>query len=150
MKEATLCFVVKGDEILMINRNKPPFMGLWNALGGKKKEGESIEDCAKREILEECKIAVKKVELLSRFTWNYDDEVGYAFVCFVDNESGNFPLKTDEGIVDYKKTDWILDKNNYGVIDDLRIFVKDIKMQEKHNYHLIYDGKTLIKAIKLD
>ena len=33
-RKATLCFVRNGEKILMINRVKPPFMGMWNAVGG--------------------------------------------------------------------------------------------------------------------
>ena len=55
MKGATLCFVIKDDEILMINRNKPPFMGLWNAVGGHIEDGETPSQSAIREIKEERK-----------------------------------------------------------------------------------------------
>ena len=53
MAIVTLCFVKKDDKILMINRNKSPFMGMWNALGGHKEENESALECAIREIYEE-------------------------------------------------------------------------------------------------
>ena len=53
MAIVTLCFVKKEDKILMINRNKPPFMGMWNALGGHLEEGETLEECAIRETEEE-------------------------------------------------------------------------------------------------
>ncbi|MDY2889313.1 MAG: hypothetical protein SOU19_07090, partial [Candidatus Caccosoma sp.] len=59
-----------------------------------------------------------------------------------------YPLKIDEGIIDFKDIDWILDKKNYGVIDDLRIFINDIKNNQKNNYHFIYDGSKLVKCIK--
>ena len=37
-KEAVMCFVIKDEKVLMINRSKSPFMGLWNAVGGKVEE----------------------------------------------------------------------------------------------------------------
>lgn len=31
----TNCFIKKGDRILLLNRNKPSWMGMWNGVGGK-------------------------------------------------------------------------------------------------------------------
>ncbi len=151
MRKAVLCFVILGDEILMINRNKPPFMGLWNALGGKVKDGESIFEAGKREIFEESGIAVNNVELLSEFTWNYDDELGYALVSKITEEDikgKTFPLVLEEGLVDFKNVDWVLNAKNYGVIEDLAVFIKDIKNGVKQNYHLVYKNKKLKRVIK--
>ena len=150
MKKATLCFVKKGDKILLINRNKSPFMGLWNAVGGKLKDGESVIDCAKREIFEESGIKVDNVEVISEFTWNYDDEIGYATLSNLDDnfDAENFINYSREGLVVFKDIDWVLDSKNYGVIEDLRVFIKDIKMGEKNNYHLVYKDNNLMEVIK--
>lgn len=150
MRKATLCFVKKGNKILVINRNKPPFVGMWNAVGGKFKEGESIEECAIREIKEESGVTVESAEVFSVFTWNYDDETGYATLSVLpdDYDETAFPKETEEGVVTFKDIDWIVSPENYGVIDDLKIFIGDIKKNKKTDYHLIYDNKTLVKAIE--
>lgn len=150
MRKATLCFVKKGNKILVINRNKPPFVGMWNAVGGKVKEGESIEECAIREIKEESGVTVESAEVFSVFTWNYDDETGYATLSVLpdDYDETAFPKETEEGVVTFKDIDWIVSPENYGVIDDLKIFIGDIKKNKKTDYHLIYDNKTLVKAIE--
>ena len=67
-RKATLCFVRNGEKILMINRVKPPFMGMWNAVGGHLVDGETPEQCAVREIKEESGITVDSVSLFSEFT----------------------------------------------------------------------------------
>lgn len=146
-KKATLCFVKHGDKILMINRNKPPFMGLWNALGGHVEKGESTEDCAKREIFEESGIRVDVVKLISVFTWNYDDEIGYAYLTELpeDFDENAYPVALNEGIIAFKEIDWILNEKNYGVIEDLRVFLTDIKTGKYKNYHLIYQDNKLKK-----
>ena len=151
MKGATLCFVICGDEILLINRNKPPFMGLWNAVGGHIEEGETPEQSAIREIKEESGLIVKNVELQSVFTWNYDDEIGYVFTAEIDDCNYNGIIKNSvEGITAFKKIDWVIDEKNYGVVEDLKVFIRDIKNGEKHNYHMIYKDKTLVEAILKD
>ncbi len=151
MAEETLCFVLKGDKILMINRNKPPFMGMWNVVGGHLENGETLKECAIREIKEESGISVKEVEKISTFTWNYDDDIGHVFVAKVENNDTadlKFPVKTEEGIIDFKEIDWILNEKNYGVIEDLRVFIKDIKDGVKNDYHMIYENSKLVKYIK--
>lgn len=147
-EKATLCFVLFKDELLMINRVKPPFMGMWNAVGGHLIKGETIEECAVREIKEESGITVKTVKLFSEFTWNYDDEIGYALFSRLpdDFDATAFPKKTKEGIVDFVPVDWVLDKKNAGVIEDLRVFLNDLKASEYKDYHLIYDNNRLVKA----
>ena len=127
MAIVTLCFVKKDNKILMINRNKSPFMGMWNALGGHKEENETPLLCAIREIYEESNIIVDNASLISISTWNYDDDEIYVYVSELDNNFNidKYPIKIDEGIIEFKDIDWIIDKKNYGVIEDLRIFLKD-------------------------
>ncbi|MDY2879733.1 MAG: 8-oxo-dGTP diphosphatase [Candidatus Borkfalkiaceae bacterium] len=151
MPGATLCFVKKGNKILMINRNKPPFMGMWNAVGGHIEKGETPEQCAVREIYEESGIKVSSAKVISVFTWNYDDEIGYATLSELQDDidsSFSFPLSTAEGIVDFKDIDWVLNEKNYGVIEDLRVFLSDIKNGVRQNYHLIYENSELKEVIK--
>ncbi len=35
MYKYTICFIRKGNKILLLNRNKKPNMGMWNGVGGK-------------------------------------------------------------------------------------------------------------------
>lgn len=57
--------VEKDDEILMIYRLKK-----WDLPKGKLEKNESIEDCAVREVEEECNIKVKRKEKIG-VTWHY-------------------------------------------------------------------------------
>ena len=151
MPGATLCFVKKGNKILMINRNKPPFMGMWNAVGGHIEKDETPEQCAVREIYEESGIKVSSAKVISVFTWNYDDEIGYATLSELQDDidsSFSFPLSTAEGIVAFKDIDWVLNEKNYGVIEDLRVFLSDIKNGVRQKYHLIYENYELKEVIK--
>lgn len=146
MKRATLCFVLCGDKLLMINRNSKPFMGLWNAVGGKIERGETEKDCAIREIKEESGITVTEAELFSTFTWNVDDEIGYAFLSRLpsDFDISKYPKRHEEGVIDFKPIEWVLNEENLGVIPDLRLFLSDIVKGEKRDYHLVYEGNKLI------
>lgn len=150
MAIVTLCFVKKDNKILMINRNKPPFMGMWNALGGHKEENETALECAIREIKEESNVIVDNAKLISISTWNYDDDEIYVYVStFPDDfDLSAYPLKIDEGIIDFKEIDWVLNLKNFGVIEDLRVFLNDIKEDQCNNYHLVYNDSKLVEYIK--
>jgi 8-oxo-dGTP diphosphatase len=50
---ATLIYAVRGDQVLMLHRNKEPNLGLWVAPGGKLEYDESPQECALRELVEE-------------------------------------------------------------------------------------------------
>ena len=38
----TLCFLTRGDHILMLHRRRPPNQGLWNGVGGRIEVGELL------------------------------------------------------------------------------------------------------------
>lgn len=56
--------VVRGGEILLIKRRKPPKAGDWSLPGGAVKTGETIEDALKREVWEECGLKITPIKLL--------------------------------------------------------------------------------------
>ena len=149
MAIVTLCFVKYENKILMINRNKPPFMGMWNALGGHLEENETPQECAIREVFEESNVVIKDAKLISISTWNYDDDEIYVYVSELssDFDISAYPIKNSEGIIDFKEIDWIIHEKNFGVIADLRVFIKDIKENKSNNYHLIYDDARLVEYI---
>lgn len=151
--ELSLCFLKKGDEILLINRNYPPFMGQWNAVGGHKKDKEDITYCAIREIKEETDLDIKpdKLKKVSKFTWNYDNDIGYIFLVELDNDfpTGHYPVKIDEGIIDFKPISWIMHEKNTGIIDDLKVFIEElIFKKQKVDYHLTYNNQN--KLVKVE
>lgn len=46
-----ICF--KGEDVLMIMRGKAPRAGAWSLPGGRQKLGETVRDCALRELVQE-------------------------------------------------------------------------------------------------
>ena len=53
--------------VLLIRRARPPFAGSWALPGGFLEENEDLEQCARRELLEETGIAVPALEQLKTY-----------------------------------------------------------------------------------
>lgn len=47
-----------GEEVLLIQRARAPFFGLWTFPGGRMEPGETPLDCVKRELFEETRLVV--------------------------------------------------------------------------------------------
>lgn len=50
--------VLRGDQILMIRRGRPPRQGQWSLPGGVQELGETVRETAVREVLEETGIEI--------------------------------------------------------------------------------------------
>ncbi len=50
--------VIKGNQVLLCQRGKPPNVGSWTLPGGAQDLGETCEQAARRELMEECGLAV--------------------------------------------------------------------------------------------
>ncbi|MCF0150755.1 MAG: 8-oxo-dGTP diphosphatase [Firmicutes bacterium] len=63
MLHSTLCYIICGQEWLLLYRNKKKDdvnEGKWIGIGGKLKEGETLEECNRREVFEETGIRLSR------------------------------------------------------------------------------------------
>jgi len=145
MKLATLCYVTnkKTDSTLMIHRVKKEndyHEGKWNGLGGKFEPGESPEECAIREIEEECGLKVKSVTMKGFITFPMFDgkEDWYVFLFTADKFVGKL-IDSPEGNLAWIKNDVLTELNLW---DGDKIFIpwlfEDKFFSAKFNYE---DGK---------
>ncbi|EGB1113832.1 8-oxo-dGTP diphosphatase [Listeria monocytogenes] len=130
MYKYTLCFIQRGDEILLLNRQKSPWMGSWNGVGGKIEQGEALLESIKREITEETGISSNDYEIrdIGEMRWFVDGENLGGMHLFLANLPDNYiyatPRATDEGILDFKKRAWILNPENTGVVNNLPYIIQ--------------------------
>lgn len=57
----------EAGEVLLVQRGKPPNVGQWGLPGGLIEVGERLVDGARREVMEECGVAVEVCDLVGVF-----------------------------------------------------------------------------------
>jgi len=145
MKMATLCYLMRDDEVLMLHRVKKQndfHQGKWNGLGGKFEAGETPEECAKREIKEESGLDVKTLVPCGVITFPMFDMVEdwYAFVFTSNNFTGEL-IDSLEGDLHWKKRSELLKLNLW---PGDKIFIPWILENKKFSAKFIYENKKFI------
>jgi 8-oxo-dGTP pyrophosphatase MutT (NUDIX family) len=64
MKQATICYIVRDDQILLGMKKLRFGAGKWNGFGGKVDQGETLHESAAREVFEESGIATSPDSLI--------------------------------------------------------------------------------------
>jgi 8-oxo-dGTP diphosphatase/2-hydroxy-dATP diphosphatase len=98
LKLLTLVLIHENDKVLLGLKKRGFGVGLWNGFGGKVHEGETIEDAAKRELLEESGLTVNTMEKIGviDFSWkNKEGEVLQVHYFASSNFSGTL-IETEE------------------------------------------------------
>lgn len=72
----TLILIVQDGRILLGMKKRGFGSGRWNGFGGKVEAGETIEDSARRETMEECGIVVTDMEKVGIHEFEYVAEPG--------------------------------------------------------------------------
>lgn len=123
----TICFIKQGERILLLNRNKPALMGVWNGVGGKLEAGETPLASILREVWEETGIPLAHAEAKGTVTWQVDGWKNGGMYLFFAELPEEFryetPRGTEEGILDWKEIAWILHPENAGVAAHVRHFL---------------------------
>lgn len=112
----TLCFLLRGEHVLMLHRRRPPNQGLWNGVGGHIEPGEAPLACVLREVCEETGISLPTARLAGLLTWNgYETPPGglYIYTAAVDERDlpptlqNGASLPTSEGLLTWQPRAWV-------------------------------------------
>ncbi|ADU30952.1 NUDIX hydrolase [Evansella cellulosilytica] len=155
MLKFTICFLKRGNEILMLNREFPEWMGVWNGVGGKIDDGETPLECILREVNEETGITLKdkQVTYKGNITWTDPENTYYGgMYAFVAELPNNFtydtPIKTEEGILDWKDISWLLHPENRGVADLSYHLATLLHDESCYEHQLTYANDKVVQCSK--
>ena len=95
---ATLIFVVRGDEVLLIHKKRGLGAGKINGPGGRIEDGESPADAAVRELHEELGIRARDPELCGELHFDFVDGLRLHCLVFIAREFSGEPVETDEAV----------------------------------------------------
>lgn len=150
-----LAFLKRKEQILMLNRNKSPWMGRWNGVGGKINSNETLNASMIREIYEETGLKINEKDLINKgyVTWNTNINTISGLHLFLVNLADDLeyetPISTHEGILDFKDIKWISDLNNKGICDNIPYFINDvINSDNRYNHKCTFDKDILISVTK--
>lgn len=130
----TLGFIRADKEyVLFLNRQKSPWMGRWNGVGGKLDPNESPYECIVRETFEETGLQVPQYEDRGVMRWIRDgQDLGGVHIFTAEvtaQEMAQYKtprVHCHEGILDWKKTEWLLHEDNTGIVDNVKIMLLDV------------------------
>lgn len=96
-KVLTLVIIRQGDKVLLGMKKRGFGQGKWNGFGGKVNEGESIENAARRELLEEAGIRAADLAKMGvlEFSWQGKEGVHQVHIFKCTKFEGQ-PQETEE------------------------------------------------------
>lgn len=98
LRQATLCFLIRGDEVLLAMKKRGFGVGKWNGAGGKKDGEETIEAAAEREVYEEIGVTVKDLEQVAviNFYFPHNLDWGQQVHVYLAREWEGEPVESEE------------------------------------------------------
>lgn len=117
--------------VLLIERGAHPFKGSWALPGGFLRKGETIEECAARELREETSLNSNTLLLIGTFSKPNRDPRGWiissAFVAIVKKSASFIMAGDDAAIAKWTPVDEVLSKNIELAFDHFEIIEKAIE-----------------------
>ncbi len=150
MLNTTLCYLEKDGKYLMLHRVKKENdvnRDKWIGIGGKFEQGESPEECAKREIFEETGLYANTLCYRAIITFVSDitgTEYMHLFTC--KDFEGDMKSVCDEGVLEWvKKQDVAL----LPIWEGDKIFLSEISKDTCNFFSLklCYEGDRLVDSI---
>ena len=149
MINSTLCYITRGDDVLMLHRVKKERdinKDKWIGIGGKFEKDESPDECLLREAYEETGLTLTswRCRGIVTFLTNGDWEGEYMYLFTADGFEGQLK-ECDEGDLQWVSRDFVSQLPQW---EGDRIFL-NLLWQDAPFFllKLRYDGETLVEAV---
>ena len=122
----TLIFLFNNNKVLLIKQNEKEKIGFgrWNGVGGHVEKGENPIESAKRELLEETGLIIRKLSLRFITILEKEENIGISLFIFTGRTNQRILRESDEGKLKWIK---VVDLEKYQVMDDLIELIKLIQ-----------------------
>jgi 8-oxo-dGTP diphosphatase len=143
----TLCFLLHGDDVLMLHRRFPPNRGLWNGVGGHIEPGETPRQAVIREVAEETGYRITEPHFEGLLTWDgFEIPPGGIAIFTADVPHREF-VTNHEGELAWQPRPWACTAPE--VVDNIHVFLPRILAGEPLlHYHFSYkDGERVRDVI---
>ena len=149
MINSTLCYITRGDDVLMLHRvkkKKDINKDKWIGIGGKFEKDESPDECLLREAYEETGLTLTswRCRGIVTFLTNGDWEGEYMYLFTADGFEGQIK-ECDEGELQWVSRDFVSQLPQW---EGDKIFL-DLLWQDATFFllKLRYDGENLVEAV---
>ena len=148
MINTTLCYIRRGDEVLLMHRVKKAQdlnRDKWIGIGGKFEPGESPEDCLLREVREETGLELDEWRYRGLVTFVLDGWTEYMHLFTAERFHGALRADCDEGVLEWLP--WAK-LPSLPIWEGDRIFLRLLDEDAPFfSLKLCYEGNTLTQAV---
>lgn len=140
---ATICHILRGDELLLKFATRGVSVGKWNGPGGKLERGESPQECARREVREETGLTAGRLRDHGtiRFFMNGKRSLNIRVRVFSTSDFAGRIRSTDEGELRWFKAAALPWKEMW---DDDRYWVHLMLLGGAFDAKFYYDEKNRV------
>lgn len=144
----TLCFLLHGQDVLMLHRKFPPNQGLWNGVGGHILAGETPKRAVIREVFEETGYEIAEPNFSGLLTWDGFEIPPGGIAIFTAEVPHRSFINNHEGELAWK--DRAFACSSPEVVDNIHVFLPDILAGEPpRRYHFSYrDGVRIRDEVR--
>lgn len=135
-------FVVQNDRVLLIRKKRGLGAGKINGPGGKLDTGETIQQCAHREIHEELNVCVNDSVNAGRLRFQFVDGYSIDVQVFTTNSFTGTPTETDEAVPLWFA---VSDIPYHEMWADDQIWLPRVLAGERVNGRFVFDGDLLVE-----
>lgn len=140
----TLCFLLNGDDVLMLLRRFPPNQGLWNGVGGHIEPGETPKQAVIREVAEETGYSIQNPRFSGLLTWDGFEIPPGGIAIYTAEVSHREFINNHEGDLAWQPKEWACTSPD--VVDNIHVFLPKILAGEVPlHYHFSYREGIRIK-----
>ncbi len=140
---ATLLFIFRGDEVLLIRKKRGLGAGKINGPGGKIDPGETPEQCAIREVEEELGVTASDITDAGLLRFQFTDGLGLLCYVFRADAFTGIPVETNEAIPLWTKLDAIPFEEMWA---DDRLWFHHLIARRRFTGNFEFDDDTMLSA----